>query len=94
MEEIRVDDGSLQQLKEALATAGEDYRRNVTRLTNLINQIVRGDITGDPATELLSKYEAKQDVIRAIYKTIEEAEEYAGVKKSDFGSMISGLNMK
>ena len=94
--QIRVDEQSLNTLRQALETAGEDYKENLARLQNLINEITSGDIQGDPATDLLSKFQAKEDVFRGIANTIDEAEEYIGIKKTKFTSMIGSLssNMK
>lgn len=81
---IHVDEAALEQLRGALEQAGEDYKANLTKLTNLIQEITRGDIKGDLANELLNKYNAKQDTLKKIADTIDEAEEYAGLKKTDF----------
>ena len=88
---IKVDEQALQELREALATAGEDYKRNLARLTALIEQITSGDIQGDPAVDLLNKFEAKKDTLNNLAKTIDEAQEFMGIKRSDFSSMIGNL---
>lgn len=88
---IKVDEQALQELREALATAGDDYKRNLARLTALIEQITNGDIKGDPAVDLRNKYEAKKDALNSLAKTIDEAQEYMGIKRSDFSSMIGNL---
>ena len=91
MAEIHVDEEALNYLKNALQTAGENYRSNLSRLTNLINQITSGSIKGDPADDLLAKYEAKRDFFNKVQETIDEAEEYMGIKKGTFGNMIGDL---
>ena len=91
MAEIHVDEEALNYLKNALQTAGENYRNNLSRLTNLINQITSGSIKGDPADDLLAKYEAKRDFFNKVQDTIDEAEEYMGIKKGTFGNMIGDL---
>jgi len=91
MAEIHVDEEALNYLKNALQTAGENYRNNLSRLTNLINQITSGSIKGDPADDLLAKYEAKRDFFNKVQETIDEAEEYMGIKKGTFGNMIGDL---
>ena len=88
---IHVDEESLNTLKNALTTAGEEYKENVVRLTGLIDEITRGDIQGDPATDLLNKYQAKQDTLNKITQTIEEAESYMGLQTTKFGSLIDDL---
>ena len=49
---IHVDEAALNSLKNALSTAGERYKSNLARLTNLIGEITKGDIQGDPANDL------------------------------------------
>ncbi len=88
---IHVDEQSLNDLKNALSTAGESYKKNLTKLTNLINQITSGDIQGDPATDLLQKYQSKETTLNNIATTIDEAEEYMGMQTSKFGTLISDL---
>ncbi len=92
MSTIHVDEAALNSLKNALQTAGQEYKSNLARLTSLIEEITRGDIQGDPATDLLNKFRAKQDTLNNITATIEEAEEYMGLQSERFSSMIDGLN--
>ncbi len=91
MAQIHVDEASLNDLKNALATAGESYKNNLARLTNLINEITSGDIQGDPATDLLQKFQAKEDTFRKLAETIDEAEGYMGMQTTKFGNMIGDL---
>ena len=88
---IHVDEAALNTLKDALANAGESYKTSYARLTNLIDEITRGDIQGDPADDLRRKYEAKKEAFDAIAKTIDEAEGYMGMKTTQFSDLISGL---
>ncbi len=91
MSTIHVDDAALNSLKNALETAGQEYKSSLARLTNLIEEITSGDIQGDPATDLLNKYQAKQDTLNKITQTIEEAESYMGLQTTKFGSLIDDL---
>ena len=91
MAQIHVDEASLNDLKNALATAGESYKNNLARLTNLITEITSGDIQGDPATDLKQKFEAKQDIFKKLAETIDEAEGYMGMQTTKFGNMIGDL---
>ena len=88
---IHVDEEALNDLKGALATAGEDYKSNLTRLQALINEITSGDIQGDPANDLLAKFQAKQETFNMLTQTIEEAEGYMGLQTTKFGDMIGNL---
>ena len=88
---IHVDEQALNSLRQALETAGQDYKEKYARLTNLIEEITSGDIQGDPAIDLLNKYQAKQDTFNKITQTIEEAEGYMGLQATKFASMIGDL---
>lgn len=91
MSTIHVDEAALNSLKHALETAGQDYKSNLARLTSLVEEITSGDIQGDPATDLLNKFQAKQDTFNKLTQTIEEAEGYMGLQTTKFGSMIGDL---
>ena len=88
MANIHVSDEGLHELKESLAKAGEDYKTKLAKLTNVMSQITSGDIKGDLANELLSKFQAKEDIFKSLAQTIDDAEEYAGVKGTKFTNMI------
>ena len=88
---IHVDEAALNSLKNALETAGQDYKTKLARLTNLIEEITSGDIPGDPAEDLLAKFRAKEDTFNKLTQTIEEAEGYMGMQTTKFGTMISDL---
>lgn len=88
---IHVDEEALNTLKNALLEAGESYKDNVVRLTRLIEEITSGDIQGDPANDLLQKYQAKEEVFRKLAETIDEAEGYLGLKTKSFTGMIGDL---
>lgn len=92
MDSIKVDEEALERLKNALQTAGESYKSNFARLGNLIEQITKGDIQGNPATELLTKFKNKEQTFRNVEKAINDAEEYTGVKKSDFVQRIEDIS--
>ena len=88
---IHVEESALNELRNALQTAGEEYKEQLAKLTNLIDEITSGDIKGDPADDLLAKFRAKQDDFNSLARTIEDAQEKVGVKGSDFTSMITDL---
>lgn len=88
---IHVDEAALTDLRDALATAGEEYKSNLARLTALIQEITSGDIQGDPANDLLAKFNAKEDTFKKLAQTIDEAQEYMGIQTQKFDSMIGDL---
>ena len=88
---IHVDEESLKDLRNALETAGEDYKRELSRLKALIAEITSGDIQGDPANDLLAKFQAKDETFKRLADTIDDAQEYMGIQTQKFGSMISNL---
>lgn len=91
MSVIHVDEGALNTLRNALETAGQEYKSSLARLTNLIEEITSGDIQGDPATDLLNKFQAKQETFNRLTQTIEEAEGYMGLQTTKFTNMIGDL---
>lgn len=91
MTRIHVEESALNELRNSLETAGEEYKSELTRLTSLIKEITNGDIQGDPAKDLLEKYMAKEDAFNALAQAIDEAQNYAGVKGKDFVNMVSDL---
>ncbi len=88
---IRVEEEGLNSLRSALADAGESYKTNLAKLTNLINEITSGDIQGDPANDLLAKYQEKEATLKKIAETIDEAMEYMGMKTTKFGNMVNSV---
>ncbi len=91
MSTIHVDEEALNDLRYAIRTAGQAFKMNLARLTNLIEEITSGDIQGDPANDLLAKFQAKQETFDNLRKTIEDAEEYVGLQTTKFGQMIGDL---
>ena len=88
---IWVDEESLNKLKNALENAGVDYKNNLTKLENLINEITSGDIQGDPADDLLKKYQEKKEMFEGLRKTIDDAGQYVGAQTGKFNDMIGEL---
>lgn len=93
---INVSDEALSKLKSTLIDSGTSYKQNLLRLRSLMEEITSGDIQGTVATELLSKFQQKEAVFQGIINTIEDAEEYTGVKARKFNDMLGSLksNMK
>ncbi len=88
---IHVEEEALVELRSALENAGEKYKENLAKLTNLIEEITNGDIQGDPATDLLNKYNEKKDAFNALADSIDDAENYAGAKGKTFTTMVDEL---
>lgn len=88
---IWVDEESLNKLKNALENAGVDYKNNLTKLENLINEITSGDIQGDPANDLLKKYQEKKEMFEGLRRTIDDAGQYVGAQTGKFNDMIGEL---
>ena len=91
---IHVEEEGLEELKEALATAGEQYKLQLAKLTDFIDEITRGDIQGDLADDLLEKYIAKKEDFQKLQNVIDTVEEKVGVKGADFVQMINDLKDK
>lgn len=91
MTQISVSDEVLVNVIKPMTDAVENYLENYKRLTNLINEITNGNITGDPATQILNKYNAKEETFKNLYKSLEEANTYLQEQKNKFGTMMSSL---
>ena len=85
---IHVEQSELERLRDALETAGANYKLNLAKLKNLIDEITAGDIQGDVATDLRNKFIAKQDDFNSLTKSLEEAEHYTGAKGTSFVNMV------
>lgn len=88
---IYVDEEALNILRNAIQTAGQEYKQNIAKLNSLMEEITRGDIKGAPAEELLAKYHAKEEALNQILKSIEEAEEYMGMQTKRYSDMITDV---
>ena len=75
-ETIEITKEDIEKLKNQLETAGEEFKTNYNKLTALIEQIRRGDFTGEAADLFLQKYEEKKDFFDGINKILEDAEKY------------------
>lgn len=90
-EPIHVEESALQDLRDSFATAGESYKSNLARLTNLMQEITSGDIQGDPANDLLELYEAKKEMFQKLADEVDDAQEAMGIETKSFQSMIGDL---
>lgn len=91
MSNISVSDEVLVNVIDSMTSATENYMENYKKLTNLMNEITNGDITGDPATQILEKYNQKEETFKNLYNSLETANEYMAEQKNKFGSMMSSL---
>ena len=89
---IHVEESALNDLRNALETAGTEYKNHYARLQNWISEITSWDIQGDPANDLLAKFQAKDETFKSLQQTIDEALEYMGAQKQAFTSLISDLS--
>lgn len=88
---LSANDPAFTRLDTAMQTAGEEYKRLLERLTNLITEITNGDIQGDPAKDLLNKFQSKENEFRGLAQTINEAEQYIAEQKARFGMMMGNI---
>lgn len=89
---IHVEESALNDLRNALETAGTEYKNNYARLQNLISEITSGDIQGDTANDLLAKFQAKDETFKSLQQTIDEALEYMGAQQRAFTDTVSNLS--
>ena len=91
MPRVHVEEDALNEFKNALMTSGEEYERELARLTNLIDEITSGDIQGDAAEDLKAKFDAKKDDFNKITKVLEETKELLGMRTTDFTTMMEDI---
>ena len=91
MGRVHVEEESLNDLKNSFSTAGESYKENYTKLTNLISEITSGNIQGDPATELLQKFEEKKEAFEKINEMINSTQEYLSGRTEQFVGDVDSL---
>ena len=89
---IHVEESALNDLRNALETAGTEYKNNYARLQNLISEITSGDIQGDPANDLLAKFQAKEETFKALQQAIDDAFMYADAQNNEFDNVIDELS--
>ena len=91
MTQISVSDEVLVNVINSMTSAVENYMENYKKLDNLMNEITNGDITGDPATQILDKYNAKEETFKQLYNTLEEANSYMQEQKNKFANTMSSI---
>jgi len=91
MPRIHVEEDALNELKNALMTSGEEYERELARLTNLVDEITSGDIQGEAADDLKAKFEAKKDDFNKISSCLDETKELLGTRTTDFTTMMDDI---
>lgn len=91
MGRVHVEEEALVNLKNEFGTAGENYKANYNRLTNLIKEITSGHIQGDAANELLQKYEEKQEYFQKIYEVINSTQDYTNTRTEQFVNDMDSL---
>ena len=89
---IEASSESISGVEREIQAAAEGYKTSLKRLENLIGEITSGDIQGDPANDLLNKFQAKQETFSKLAKTLDEAEEFMGGQGTKFNNMIGDLS--
>ncbi len=87
-ERIHVNPDAVEELRSGLQSAGEEYKTNLAKLTNLIAEITNGDIEGPMATDLRDKFEEKRSDFDSLTEAINKAEEAMGIKGQDYDKML------
>ena len=92
MPTVHIDEVALTTLRNSLSTAGEEYLASYQKFSNLMDNIKKGTITGQPADRIYELYEAKRSTFDGVARTIEEAKNYMGMKNTQFGDMVHDLH--
>ena len=87
-EVVNVDEEAIESLRDALQTAGEEYKYNLNRLITLINDITNEEIKGTPATNLLKDFKSKAESFKKIEETINRAEENFNRQRKEYNNMV------
>lgn len=87
-EVVNVDEEAIESLRDALQTAGEEYKYNLNRLITLINDITNEEIKGTPATNLLKYFKSKEENFKKIEETINRAEENINRQRKEYNNMV------
>ena len=85
---VNVDEEPIESLRDALQTAGEEYKYNLNRLITLINDITNEEIKGTPATNLLNDFKSKEESFKKIEETINRAEENINRQRKEYNNMV------
>jgi len=88
MSTISANSESLATITKAIGTAYDEYKYNLQRLRNLVEQITNGDITGTLATEFINKFRANEGTLNALEQTLDEANEYMGMQTTKFDQLM------
>ena len=88
---VKVNEESLDRLRDALRTAGENFKSNLSKLEFLMDEITSRDIQGEIATEFLNKFKNKEAVLKNIERTINNAEDYTSNKLNKFNNLVGNL---
>ena len=91
MGRVHVEESALVNLKNDFGTAGESYKANYNKLTNLISEITSGHIQGDPANELLRKYEEKKEAFEKVYEMISSTQDHVNGRAEQFVNDVDSL---
>lgn len=91
MARIHVEEEGLTALAQALDTAGESYKAQLSKLTDLVAQITSGTIQGDLANSIKAKFDEKRDSLEGMQKTIDEAKDYMQQMGVSFNRMVSDV---
>lgn len=91
MGRVHVEEEALVRLKKDFESAGESYKTNYTKLTNLIGEITSGHIQGNPANELLKKYEEKKEAFEKVYEMINSTQNYLSGRTEQFVNDVDSL---
>lgn len=84
MSMLNINEDAFRQLQNNIETAADEYQTNYRRLANLMSEITRGDIQGEPADDLLKKFEEKKGDFEAISNEIDTILDYIKNKYDEF----------
>ena len=89
--QITVSEEELNAIASSLHDASEKYSSSFTKLTNLIQEVTTGDITGQVADDLKQKFDSKEETFKNLKTTIDQAEQYMNQQLKSFNDVAEGV---
>lgn len=85
---VKANEQDIKAIADELFQKADDYKANLTKLTNLVEEITNGDIQGDLATDLLNKFQAKEETFKKLESELIKAEDAMKAKNEELRRVV------
>ncbi len=82
----------MMELRMKYIDNADSYRSNLKKLEQIMDVLTNSDIGGQPAKDLLTKYEDKKPQFDAITQALNTCDERMGKKIDGFKNLISEIS--